>query len=151
MEESRRRFLARIGTTAAAGCILATLGGCSDGEGQSPATGPVPAGNVKDLAKGTVKFVSGKPVILGRDDQGVYALSSICTHDQCDMSKNGTIGTDTIQCDCHGSRFDKNGKVTKGPASSDLDHYKVEIAANGDITVQASEKVAATARTAVPG
>jgi Rieske Fe-S protein len=138
------------GTAVASGCLIAQLGGC-DNDGQSPASGPVAGGKVADLPKGTVKFVAGKPVILGRDDKGVYAMSAICTHEQCDISKDGSIGTDSIQCDCHGSRYDKNGKVTKGPAPNNLDHYKVDIAQDGSITIQAGQIVAADVRVAVPG
>jgi len=141
-----------MGGTAAAGCMLAALGACSDDDGQSPASGPVTAGNVKDLPTGTIKLLKSKKVIIGRDAGGVYAMTAICTHEQCDMSGNsGNIGTDTIECTCHGSKFDKLGKVTNGPAKSNLDHYKVEIATNGDITVQAGTVVGIDARTAVPG
>lgn len=150
MKESRRRFLVRVGGTAAAGCLLATLGACDDDEGQSPATGTIAGGNVKDLAKNSLKLLPGKKLILGRDDAGVYAMTAICTHDQCDISSSGKVSHDGIECTCHNSRFDKAGKVTNGPAMSNLEHYKVDVAANGDILIQAGQVVGIEVRAAVP-
>ena len=53
-------------------------------------------------------------------------------------------------CACHGSQFDRNGNPVSGPARSLLDHYRVDLAADGTITVQAGNIVAESTRTAVP-
>ncbi len=47
-----------------------------------------------------------------RDDSGFYALSLVCTHLGCTV----TVTEDDLACPCHGSRFDRQGKVLKGPA-----------------------------------
>jgi cytochrome b6-f complex iron-sulfur subunit len=60
---------------------------------------------------------------LFRDDNGVYALSLICTHLGCTV----TVTEDALSCPCHGSRFDRQGKVLKGPADRSLVRMKVEI------------------------
>lgn len=142
----RRTFLVRMGTTVAAvGLVI----GCDDDEGASEASGPISAGNVSGVAVGSVAAVGGKPVILGRDTGGLYALSAICTHEQCDISHEGTIAASGIHCNCHGSQFSATGAVIKGPATSPLKHYKVDLGADGSITIQAGTVVDAATRTAV--
>jgi Rieske Fe-S protein len=103
---------------------------------------------VKDAPVGTVKPIGGVPVILGRDAGGLYAMTAICTHAGCDMTQDGSIGA-IITCDCHGSRFDANGTVRTGPARTPLDHYRVDLATDGTITVQAGQIVAADVRVPV--
>jgi nitrite reductase/ring-hydroxylating ferredoxin subunit len=141
---SRRRFLVVAGgTTAALGLGV----GCSS-SGQ--ASGPVDAGNVSSVPVGYLAFVPGAAVVLGRDSGGLYAMTAICTHQQCDMAAGGSVGSNGVQCACHGARFSTNGAVVSGPAKSALEHYQVDLAASGAITVQASNVVSATTRTPVP-
>jgi nitrite reductase/ring-hydroxylating ferredoxin subunit len=144
---TRRHFLKLLGSTAAASCLAIE---CGSPEGASPASGPVAAGNVTTVSVGYLSFVGGKPVVLGRDAEGLFALSAICTHQQCDMSRDGSISGNEIVCDCHGSRFSATGAAESGPAHSPLDHYAVELAADGSITVQAGKIVGADTRTPVP-
>jgi nitrite reductase/ring-hydroxylating ferredoxin subunit len=60
---------------------------------------------------------------LMRDDGGFYALSLVCTHLGCTV----TVTEDDLACPCHGSRFDRQGKVLKGPADRSLERLKVEV------------------------
>jgi Rieske Fe-S protein len=86
-------------------------------------------------------------VVVARDADGVYAMSAICTHAGCFVSDTaGTIAAG-LYCPCHGSAFDGEGVVTKGPAPVALAHYTVTIAADGSITVDGSQPVAASTRT----
>jgi Rieske Fe-S protein len=52
-------------------------------------------------------------------------------------------------CPCHASTFDGDGNVTRGPAGSPLQHYQVTVASDGSITVDGSQPVSASTRTAV--
>jgi glycine/D-amino acid oxidase-like deaminating enzyme/nitrite reductase/ring-hydroxylating ferredoxin subunit len=58
-----------------------------------------------------------------RDAQGVlHKCSAVCTHLSCIVAWNHS--EKTWDCPCHGSRFDKFGKVLNGPATSDLSPIK---------------------------
>jgi cytochrome b6-f complex iron-sulfur subunit len=147
---SRRRFLqvlaAGAATTAAAGALSACSG--QNGSSAPEPVGDVTAGNVSSLQEGTVKSVLGSAVFVGRDSNGVYAMTTTCTHAGCDMSSSQAIST-RIVCSCHGSQFDLNGDVVNGPANSPLVHYAVTLAADGTITINGAQEVSASTRTPV--
>src|SRR6478736_5914920 len=128
---------------------LACLGGSglACAYGKSAASGPVQAGNVRAVPVGHFAFVAGAPIVLARDDKGLYAFSAICPHWGCNMVNDGKVTAEGLTCDCHGSRFDKLGHVLEGPASDPLVHYKVDLAANGEIVVDAGTKVGDDVRT----
>lgn len=71
---------------------------------------------------GALLFTNERLALL-RDDNGLYALSLICTHLGCTV----TVAEDAITCPCHGSRFDRQGKVLKGPADRSLERMSVEV------------------------
>ena len=73
------------------------------------------------LAEGTAFVPAGRSVALFRDGQGVYAVSTICTHLGCIVRP----GPDGFECPCHGSRFAMDGTVVKGPAPRALPWVKV--------------------------
>ena len=54
-----------------------------------------------------------------RDESGaLHSRSALCTHLYCVVDWNQT--EKTWDCPCHGSRFDRYGKVVNGPAIEDL-------------------------------
>ena len=60
-----------------------------------------------------------------RDAQGIlHTCSAVCPHLSCIVAWNHS--EKTWDCPCHGSRFDKLGKVLNGPAISDLSPLKRE-------------------------
>ncbi len=62
-----------------------------------------------------------RAVAVFRDAEGVYAISTICTHLGC-VVKPGAEG---FECPCHGSRFKPDGAVSRGPAPRPLAWLKV--------------------------
>jgi cytochrome b6-f complex iron-sulfur subunit len=109
----------------------------------------VGAGNVSAIAVNTMRAVPGEAVILGRDAGGLYAMSAACTHAGCMVDVSTSGGAEELYCPCHGSVFDANGEVMRGPARLPLQHYQVEVAADGTITVQGAMPVSADTRTPV--
>ncbi|GFO69279.1 cytochrome b6 [Geomonas limicola] len=61
-------------------------------------------------------------VALMRDGERVYALSLVCTHLGCTVA----VTPGDIVCPCHGSSFDREGRVLKGPADRALQRLVVE-------------------------
>ena len=133
-------------TTLVAAAAVAT-GGAAAACG--PPFGVVSAGSASALAVGELKAVPGAAAAIGRDGGGVYALTLVCTHQGCDMSTEGTVSSSGIFCACHGSRFDVDGNVLQGPASSPLQHYQVTADAQGNLTIDGNAPVSASTRLAV--
>lgn len=61
----------------------------------------------------------GKVAIYKDEDGKAYTLSPVCKHMGCIVDWNSE--DKTWDCPCHGSRYDKYGKVVHGPAKADLD------------------------------
>ena len=58
-------------------------------------------------------------IALFRDEAGeLHGCSAVCTHLGCIVGWNPSAST--WDCPCHGSRYDKYGKVINGPAKTDL-------------------------------
>lgn len=82
---------------------------------------------------GVVAIDEGRPILLIRTAQDtIVALNRICTHTQCDMApdKFGVWRDGKLQCTCHDSFFDAQGKVLSGPARRDLTRYAVDFDAS---------------------
>jgi Rieske Fe-S protein len=54
-------------------------------------------------------------------DNDYLALLLQCTHQENQLTAMGTAG---FYCNLHGSRFDSNGNVLKGPAEQSLERYR---------------------------
>ena len=145
MPTSRRAFVSLMAVSGTAGSAL--LSAClSDGQPTTDAD----AGNVSAIPVGTLRAIAGNPVMIGRDAGGLYAMTTLCSHAQCDLKSQGTISASGISCACHGSKFDANGLVTGGPASTTLPHFVVTLSATGVVTIHQGQPASASARTAVP-
>jgi Rieske Fe-S protein len=130
----------------ALGLGLLTGVGCGDGSQGSPST--IGAGTVAAYPVGSLKGLANWAVYVGRDGAGLYAMSSICTHQGCDMG-GSTNGTGPY-CGCHGSQFDANGNVVYGPARSSLVHFPVTVDhATGAVTVDGTQVVSQATRVPV--
>ncbi len=110
--------------------------------GTCPA-GVVPIGRPDSFALTTPRLVVGNLFVV-RDAMGFYALSSLCTHNGCDVSPTAN----GFRCPCHSATFDRNGAVTGGPAPQPLPHYAMCVLADGQLGVDTLATVAADVRLA---
>ena len=89
--------------------------------------------DLNDAAFAALKTVGGfaykENIIIIRSTDTVYlALSKKCTHQNCDVIYNAT--TKELPCPCHGSKFNSNGAVLSGPATTALKTYTVKVSGN---------------------
>ncbi|MFA5933224.1 MAG: Rieske 2Fe-2S domain-containing protein [Microgenomates group bacterium] len=69
--------------------------------------------------EGKVTSKDGQQIAVFKGETGkLHSVSAICTHMGCTVGWNNQ--DKTWDCPCHGSSFDKFGKVINGPAPTDL-------------------------------
>jgi Rieske Fe-S protein len=72
----------------------------------------------------TTPGLDGAPILVVRDGPRLFhALSMQCTHEGCPV-RPPVQGI--ITCPCHGSQYDIEGRVRRGPAQLPLARYEVE-------------------------
>jgi cytochrome b6-f complex iron-sulfur subunit len=128
MNINRRQFIVLSAATLAAGC---------------PANQPIhlqsaliDAGPASDFAaNGVYTQFRQQGFFVIRNDSGLTALSSICTHRGCKVVAQPDHSFD---CPCHGSSYDPTGKVTEGPAIHNLPVLPTSIDANGHLIIGAT-------------
>ena len=71
-----------------------------------------------DVPAGGGVVLESRKIVLTRDATGtVRGFTATCTHQGCTVSD---VQGGHIDCPCHGSRFDPEGRVVMGPAIDDL-------------------------------
>jgi Rieske Fe-S protein len=94
-------------------------------------------GKPENFPAGTVRKLDKKNVFIFSDDDGIYAISAVCTHLGCIVHS-----TDWgFQCPCHGSKFNKDGKVIAGPAPRNLPWHKISRHEDGSLLVDAGKDI----------
>jgi cytochrome b6-f complex iron-sulfur subunit len=88
----------------------------------------------------SVTFIADQLVYLVRSQQGMWALSAICTHLGC--ITQWKADANMIACPCHGSKFRMNGTKIEGPAPRPLPRLSLTLTADGELLVDKSETVA---------
>jgi len=71
------------------------------------------------------------PAIIYQTKDGFKAYSLVCTHLGCTVEEDG----EKFSCPCHGSQFDQEGRVLKGPATEYLPTLKVTLSEDGKLTL----------------
>ncbi len=69
--------------------------------------------------------------VLAVGDRRFAALSPICTHLGCTVDIQG----DRLVCPCHGSTYDRQGTVLRGPAERALRRYPVDVTGDGIVVI----------------
>ena len=77
-----------------------------------------------------VQSTSGMFLVARTAQNAFTALTAICTHEGCTVSG---FENQTYVCPCHGSRYDAQGYVERGPARLPLHELRVETNAEGHL------------------
>lgn len=135
---SRRQFVQLTGSiliaSMSASTLMTLLQGCYK-DSSNPVQPPPQGTTLKikldehpELAQvgGFKTFkVNSTQIIVFRTGQTTFkAISMICTHQGCTTNWVNTV--QQFQCPCHGSKYDKDGKVIQGPATQNLPAYRTE-------------------------
>jgi Rieske Fe-S protein len=147
-ETSRRTVLACAGAACAAalaGCstynsnsggVDAPQGAQSTESSSAPAASGSGAGSggggaavlakTSDVPVGGGKILADKKIVITQPQSGTFhAFTAVCTHAGCTV---GSVSSGTINCPCHGSRFNANtGAVVNGPAASPLAPVNIKV------------------------
>ncbi len=91
-----------------------------------------------EIGKVDLRFKDKYGVWIIRNDEGIYALSTVCTHLGC--PPNWLEAENKFKCPCHGSGFYKTGINFEGPAPRPLERFRILLAEDGQVMVDKSKK-----------
>ena len=149
---SRRRFCAGACQAVSGAALLSVLPAC--GGGSSSPTSPNNPGvtlgispgrfsgsNVEVTVAGSglnsvggavlVESVAGVFLVSRTADTAFTAIDAVCSHQSCTVTN---ADGDIYVCPCHGSRYDRSGRVVQGPATASLRRYNTSFT-NGIVTI----------------
>jgi Rieske Fe-S protein len=136
------------GSGGSGGSVAVGSGG-NGGTVATCASSSYPAGAASAVSVGSLVSV-GYGFVVGRDANGLYAMSSICTHQGCPTNVVGGTTQPGLYCPCHGSLFSATGAVIRGPARLALEHYQLDVSPSGVLTICLGSPVLSTSRTPPP-
>jgi nitrite reductase/ring-hydroxylating ferredoxin subunit len=134
---NRREFVA-TSTVVAVGLCVASQGLPALAAPDTAPSAGIDVGAMSDFTKDgmTMTWVHAHHVIVARESGKLYAMSSKCTHRNCDL----TDATDHLTRNCHGSMFGYDGAVTNGPARRALARYAIALNGDGHLIVDTTQK-----------
>ncbi|MGB7622750.1 MAG: Rieske 2Fe-2S domain-containing protein [Terriglobia bacterium] len=137
---NRRSFLSLASLASFFGALGVALAGMLRLPNPAILPGPIrryKIGLPEGFPVGSETRLEKENVFVFRDAEGLYAISAVCTHLGCSVSRN----TEGFACPCHGSRFTARGRVVGGPAPRALARLEVGRAADGQLVVFADNEV----------
>ena len=78
-----------------------------------------------------VESIAGVFLLARTAASSFTAIDAVCSHQSCTVT--GADGSAYV-CPCHGSRYDRNGRVLAGPATAALRQFPTTFAA-GVVTI----------------
>jgi cytochrome b6-f complex iron-sulfur subunit len=130
----RKEFLQLMGTGVGGAALAACLGGCRKESNAAPARLTrdftldlsAPA-NAALAAPGG--YLVTQQVIVAHATNGQYiAVAAACTHEGATIGFRA--GNGDFRCPSHGATFNASGKVTGGPARTDLQQFNTQLSGN---------------------
>lgn len=129
MKISRRDFLILTSTFVAGRGSAETIARPSTGSERVVNAGP--AANY--ASDGVYVAFSHQGFFIVRKNGKLFALSAICTHKKCKLKPEADR---SFYCPCHGSNFDPDGRVKRGPAKKDLPVFNTIVDEHGQLLVR---------------
>ncbi len=133
-QPSRRDFLKLATTSLLSAAGLIGLGGLIrflDYESGPSRQAVVDVGTVSQYPAGSRTLLPQIPAMLISREGSFSAFSLVCTHLGCTVEQAAS----GFSCPCHGSRYDAQGNVTRGPARKSLTPLKVEVTSQGHVLI----------------
>ena len=136
---SRRQFIrTACGTASAAVCggVSLTMTGCSTVSSMTPEIRDgglsVPVSVLSEVASVILRRGLRPPIVIHRNEAGNYtALLLRCTHKAC----RPEVFEYSLDCPCHGSQFDFDGRVLSGPAEKGLKTFPIREDGKGNLFI----------------
>jgi Rieske Fe-S protein len=154
MDENRRKFCQVTGMTIAGAAVLPACSNMAHVGTQRCGMPASPIVVITDfkasdvaLDDALIEQQTDHNLYIARDAGGLYAMNANCTHACCIVNWDSPDLPKKFSCSCHGSTFDANGQNPTAPAPGPLEHYKLTVDAQGNITVDTSEQVDPSTRT----
>ncbi len=69
--------------------------------------------------------------VLALNGGSFAVVSPICKHLGCTVNIDGA----RLLCPCHGSMYDRDGSVLRGPTQAPLDRFQTEVSSDGVLTI----------------
>ena len=89
-------------------------------------------GTIDNYPEG-VDFLADRRIFVVREKNLIRVVSAVCTHLGCTV--NWVAERNRWECPCHGSVFNNEGMVIRGPARRPLPWYEVSLTPAGRILV----------------
>jgi len=139
-EVSRRDFLGLAALGAAVVGLIGTVAGSLrfvKANVYSEESKKFKIGRIENFPVGTARKIDDKNVFIFSDENGLFAISAVCTHLGCIVYPT-EFG---FQCPCHGSQYNESGKVIGGPAPRPLEWFEIQQEVDGTLFVNAGKAV----------
>lgn len=144
---SRRTFLAWLARGSLGAAALAAAAGIARFLAFEPPGSEqtvLPLGTPDAYPRDSATYVAEARVYVVRERSGLYAVDAVCPHLGCLVEPDGEGG---FRCPCHDSRFDGQGQVQNGPATTGLRFLHLWLdGAPGQLLVDRTKAVDAAAR-----
>jgi cytochrome b6-f complex iron-sulfur subunit len=149
---SRRQFCSGACQVVSGATLATVFAGCGGGGDSptSPSSRAVPLGVSSGSFNGSgvdvtvagsalsdvggavlVNSIAGVFLLSRASADAFMAIDAVCSHESCTVS--GADGTSYV-CPCHGSRYDRNGRVLNGPAMAALRQFPTRFS-SGVVTI----------------
>lgn len=105
-----------------------------------------PIGKPEDFPAGSAVRLARRRLWVFSSPAGIAAVSTVCPHLGCIVARQAD---GSFSCPCHGSRFDRTGKVIGGPSPRGLVWVEVSLGPDGRLVVDSQREVSPETRLAV--